>query len=210
MATFGCMHPLVLSTMYPYPRREEAASRAFTAAELALIASEGAWISASPEVEQQMGLGAPPLRAMLDAGVDPTVSVDVVAAATGDLRTQVRMLLQTQRMLDHAANQPGPMLSWPGTLPYVTSHAAASLGLDQQIGVLAPGRKADVVLIRRSDPGVAPVSSATMAALTAPASAVDTVLVGGQILKQHGELAAGNLAWLRSSVEQARDRLLGL
>lgn len=180
----------------------------FTPSEMALIAGAGAWISASPDTELQMGIGAPPLRAMLDAGVGPTVSVDVVTAADGDLRVQLRMLLQTQRMLDHAAGLPGPLLAWEATLPFVTANAAASLGLGGQIGRLAPGMQADLVLINKNDPGVAPVISATMALLTAPTSAIDTVMVGGEIVKSGGQLVAGDLGWLRAAVEQARDNLL--
>jgi cytosine/adenosine deaminase-related metal-dependent hydrolase len=181
---------------------------AFTATDLALVAGAGGWLSVSPDTELQMGLGAPPLRAMLDAGVRPTVSVDVVAAAAGDLRVQLRLLLQTQRMLDHAAGRTGPLLPWDATLPYVTGHAAASLGLQDQIGRLTPGLQADLVLINLADPSVAPVSSATMAALTAPAGAVDTVLVAGRTVKRGGQLVVGDLSWLRAAVEQARDRLL--
>ena len=136
---------------------------AFTPAELALIAGAGAWVSVSPDTELQMGLGAPPLRAMLDAGVRPTVSVDVVTAADSDLRVQLRLLLQTQRMLDHAAGLGGPLLPYSAALAYVTGHAAASLGLDDRIGVLAPGRQADLVLIDLADPGLAPVDDATLA-----------------------------------------------
>lgn len=180
----------------------------FTPSELDLVAAAGSRLSVSPDTELQMGLGAPALRAMLDAGLDPTVSVDVVAAAAGDLRTQLRLLLQTQRMRDHAAGQGGPLLSWDGTLPYVTGNAAASLGLEGQIGRLAPGWQADVVLIDLDDPGVAPVGSAVTTTLTAPASAIDTVLVAGQVVKQGGQLTVGDLGWLRSSAEQARARLL--
>lgn len=181
---------------------------AFTSAELALIAAAGAWVSVSPDTELQMGLGAPPLRAMLAAGVLPTVSVDVVTAADGDLRVQVRMLLQTQRMLDHAAGLGGPHVAYTAALPYVTSHAAASLGLQSQIGVLAPGKQADLVLIDLADPGVASVDDAALAVLTAPASAVDTVMVAGRIVKRDGQLLAGDLGWLRGAARQARARLL--
>lgn len=180
----------------------------FTPAELALVASAGGWVSSSPDTELQMGLGAPALRALLDAGVLPTVSVDVVAAAAGDLRVQLRLLLQTQRMRDHAAGNGDPLLPWDATLPYVTCNPAASLGLGGQIGRLAAGRQADVVLLDLADPGVAPPISAVATALTAPASAVDTVLVAGRVVKSGGQLVAGDLGWLRDSAAQARDRLL--
>jgi 5-methylthioadenosine/S-adenosylhomocysteine deaminase len=181
---------------------------AFSSTDLGLIANAGAWISSSPDTELQMGLGAPPLRAMLDAGVLPTVSADVVAAASGDLRVQLRLLLQTQRLLDSLDSWSGPMLPWSTLTPYVTHNAAASLLLDNAIGRLAPGMQADVVLIDLSDPAVGPVESAELTMLTAPPSAVHTVLVGGEILKQDGQLVAGDLTWLRGGVELARNRLL--
>jgi 5-methylthioadenosine/S-adenosylhomocysteine deaminase len=180
----------------------------FTPAEMALVAGAGAWISIAPETELQMGLGAPPLRPMLDAGVRPTVSVDVVAAASGDLRVQLRLLLQTQRLLDHLAGRTGPLLPWDTLMPFVTGNAAGSLGLGDQIGRLAPGRQADVVLINLADPSMAPVSSAGMALRTAPVSAVDTVMVAGKVHKRDGQLTVGDLGWLRTTVEQARNRLL--
>jgi cytosine/adenosine deaminase-related metal-dependent hydrolase len=182
---------------------------AFTAEELSLIADAGAWVTLAPETEMQMGLGAPPLRAMLEAGLRPTVSVDVVAAAAGDLRVQVRLLLQTQRMLDQRDGRAGPLLPLRGVLPYATSHAAASLGLAGEIGTLAPGRQADLVLIDRADPGIAPTRSAAVAALVAHAGAVDTVLVAGRIVKRRGRLIGLDLPKLRRQAEEAGRRLLG-
>lgn len=181
---------------------------AFTADELRLVAEAGGWISSSPETELQMGLGAPPLRPMRDAEVRPTVSVDVVATAAGDLRVQLRMLLQTQRMLDHAAGLAEPLLPLSTVLPYATIHAAGSLGLADQIGTLTPGSQADLVLINRADPGVAPAAPAVVAMLAAHPAAVDTVLVAGRVVKRHGRLVGVDLSRLRRRAEAARRRLL--
>jgi 5-methylthioadenosine/S-adenosylhomocysteine deaminase len=181
---------------------------AFTAEELELIAGAGAWVTLAPETEMQMGLGAPPLRAMLDAGVRPTVSVDVVAAAAGDLRLQLRLLLQTQRMLDHRNGYDGPMLSLHTVLPYVTGYGASSLGLAAEVGCMAPGRQADLVLIDRTDPAVAPARSAAVAALVAHPGAIDTVLVAGRVVKRRGRLTGVDLPRLRRLAETASRRLL--
>jgi cytosine/adenosine deaminase-related metal-dependent hydrolase len=118
------------------------------------------------------------------------------------------MLLQNQRWRDFADGHSGPMLSYASTLPYVTSNAAASLGLGDEIGRLAPGRKADIILINTADPALAPATDAVLALLTAPASAIDTVLVDGHVVKRNGALNAGNLGWLRDAARQARNRLL--
>jgi cytosine/adenosine deaminase-related metal-dependent hydrolase len=180
----------------------------FTADELRLVAEAGAWVSSSPETELQMGLGAPSLRPMRDAAMRPTVSVDVVAAASGDLRVQLRLLLQTQRALDHAAGLAEPLLPLSTVLPYATTHAAASLGLADEIGTLTPGRQADLVLIDRADPGIVPVAPATVAMLAAHPAAVDTVLVAGRVVKRHGRLVGVDLPGLRRRAEAARRRLL--
>jgi len=181
---------------------------AFDSTDLSLIASSGTWVSLSPDTEMQMEMGAPPLRALLDAGASPTVSVDVVTASSGDLRVQLRMLIQNQRWRDFSAGLSGPMLSYASTVPYVTSNAAASLGLGNQIGRLAPGRKADIVLINTADPALAPATDTTLAYLTAPPSAIHTVLVDGHVVKQNGVLNAGNLGWLRDAARLAVTRLL--
>lgn len=181
---------------------------AFTTEELRLVAGAGGWLTISPDTELQMGLGAPALRAILDAGLRPTVSVDVVAAAAGDLRTQLRLLLQTQRMLDHAAGREGPLLPWRDGLAYVTTNAAASLGLAGTVGTLTPGAAADLVLIDLTAPALAPIAAPELAALAAPAAAVDTVLVAGRVVKRAGRLVDVDLTGLRRRAGEASQRLL--
>jgi 5-methylthioadenosine/S-adenosylhomocysteine deaminase len=182
---------------------------AFTVEDLRLIAEAGAWLTISPDTELQMGLGAPPLRPMIEAGLRPTVSVDVVAAATGDLRVQLRLLLQTQRLLDHTAGRVGPILPWEATLPYATTNAAASLGLAGAVGRLAPGLQADLVLIDRAHPCLVPTVTPMLAMLVAPAAAIDTVLVAGRVVKRHGSLTGVDLPALHHRAEEASRRLLG-
>jgi cytosine/adenosine deaminase-related metal-dependent hydrolase len=187
----------------------------FTPGDFALIAEHGAHMSSSPEVEMQMGLGAAPLTGMLAGGVHPTVSVDIVPAVGGELFTQLRFLLQTQRMLDHQEAQRNgtPLTSLPvstrDVLPYATTHAAASLGLGDRIGSLTPGKQADVIVVDALDlnlflaePGAALVSAAH------PGN-VDTVLVAGRIVKRAGQLVGVQLGPLRRDARVARRRLLG-
>lgn len=186
----------------------------FTPADFALVAAHGAHVSSAPEVEMQMGLGAAPLTRMLASGVHPTLSVDIVPAVGGELFSQLRFMLQTQRMLDQQqAQQNGtPLTSLPvstrDVLPYVTTHPAASLALGDTIGSLTPGKQADVILVNAldlnlflSEPSAALVSAAH------PGN-VDTVLVAGRIVKRHMQLVGVDLAPLRRDARIANQRLL--
>jgi cytosine/adenosine deaminase-related metal-dependent hydrolase len=186
----------------------------FTPGDFAIVAAHGAHVSSAPEVEMQMGLGASPLTRMLAGGLHPSVSVDVVPAVGGELFTQLRFILQTQRMIDQqVAQQNGtPLTSLPVTtrdvLPYATTHPAASLGLDGEIGSLTPGKQADVIVVDAldlnlflSEPSAALVSAAH------PGN-VDTVLVAGRIVKRHRQLVGVDLAPLRRDARLANQRLL--
>jgi cytosine/adenosine deaminase-related metal-dependent hydrolase len=180
-----------------------------------IIAGAGAHVSCSPEVEMQKGFGLPPLGAMLAGGARPTVSVDVVTAIGGDLLTQLRFLLQTQRAVDHrtALEQTGtPLPALPVTtdqvLPYVTTHPAASLGLAQQVGSLTPGKRADLVLYDTTDLNLF-LSEATAALVqSAHPGNVHTVIVDGHIVKRHKRLVGLDLAELRAKAHHANQRLL--
>lgn len=71
--------------------------------EFELIGDSGGSVSITPEVEMQMGMGMPPLRETLEGGAIPSIGVDIVSNVSGDMFTQTRTALQTQRALD---NQP--------------------------------------------------------------------------------------------------------
>lgn len=188
---------------------------AMTEADFTLIAQAGAHVSCSPEVEMQKGFGFAPLSAILAGGARPTVSVDVVTAIGGQLLTQVRFLLQTQRALDHQAafEQTGaPLPELPITtrdvLPYVTTHPAASLRQDHRIGQLTPGRQADLVLIDTGDLNVLLSEPSAALVQSVHPGNIDTVLVAGRIVKQHRRLVGVDLDRLRRKARHAHRRLL--
>jgi cytosine/adenosine deaminase-related metal-dependent hydrolase len=188
---------------------------AMTVDDFRIIAAAGAHVSCSPEVEMQKGFGLPPLGAMLAGGARPTVSVDVVTAIGGDLLTQLRFLLQTQRAVEHrtALEQTGsPLEALPVTtrdvLPYVTTNPAASLGLADQIGSLTPGRRADIVVYDTTDLNLYLSEPTAALVQSAHPGNVHTVLVDGHIVKRHKQLVGLDLTELRAKAHHANQRLL--
>lgn len=179
------------------------------------IARSGGHVSCSPEVEMQKGFGRCPLGTILAAGARPTVSVDAVTAVGGDLLTQLRFALQTQRLADHreAREETGePLPSLPITtrdvLPYATTHAAASLGLDHRIGSLTPGRQADIVLFDADDLNIFLSEPSAALAQSAHPGNVHTVLVAGRVVKRDRRLVGVDLEPLRRKARHANRRLL--
>ena len=81
-------------------------------------------------------------------------------------------------------------------------------GLEDRVGSITPGKKADLVIIETKSPNVAPVIDPVAAVvLAADISNVDTVIVDGQIRKRGGKIVAP-LDGPRQLVERSRDFLV--
>jgi 5-methylthioadenosine/S-adenosylhomocysteine deaminase len=182
--------------------------------EFRTLADKGVSVSITPEVEMQMGLGLPPTGAVLAAGGRLNIGTDVVTGVSTDMFTQMRFLLQTQRALANDAFHRQEMmpdklsLTARDALEFATIKAARCYGLDGKIGSLSPGKEADIVLLRKSDINLrtAPDPIAAIV-LHAGVANVDTVIVGGNIVKQNGKLTYGDLPRRLGELERSSARL---
>ena len=127
----------------------------------------------------------------------PTFGTDIISNNSGDLLVQARLGLQTQRLLDNAEvlkTHEGPetlTLSVRDILRAVTINGAKALGLERKIGTLEPGKDADLILVRTDEINTMPLNyTAATLLLHAHPGNVDTVMVGGTILKRSGNLVA--------------------
>ena len=186
----------------------------FSEEELRLVAESGGSISIAPQVEVQMGHGWPPVMKAIEYGLPPSLSIDVVTTAPGDMFTEMRSAFGTERARVNAecwqADTPVPdtMLTARQMLEMATINGARVAGLDDRTGSLTPGKRADVVLIDARALNVAPVIDPVAAVtLCADVSNVETVMVDGQIRKRDGKLV-GDVDRARNLVEAARDYLL--
>ncbi|QKV96003.1 amidohydrolase family protein [Streptomyces sp. NA02950] len=181
--------------------------------ELAMLARAGAKVSCTPESEIQMGMGHPVISRSLNLGIKPTLGCDIISLSSGDLFTQMRMGLQDARCL---INDPLNALDQaPDTLPlsvrdalaWGTVNGAEALGLADVTGTLAPGKKADIVVVGGGLnvlPRPEPVGAMVV---QANAANVRTVLVNGVIRKRDGELVGVSKERLRQQILESTDRL---
>jgi 5-methylthioadenosine/S-adenosylhomocysteine deaminase len=181
-----------------------------------LVADSGGTISIAPQIEAQMGHGWPPVLKSMEFGLRPSLSIDVVTTAPGDIFTQIRAAFACDRARVNAAGWEAgaegdvsdTMLTSRQMLELATINGAHVAGLEDRTGSLTPGKQADVVLLDATALNVAPVID-PVAAVTncADVSNVDTVLIGGQVRKRDGKLVADTEA-ARRLVEASRDHLL--
>ncbi len=161
-----------------------------TAADRDLMASTGTTLSVSPASELLFGWGAPQITEMLDAGVGLSLSIDnTMLVGHADPFTGMRLALSL------AAVKLGVELAFPPrrVLELATIDGARDLGLDDRIGSLTPGKRADLILVRAGDVNTGPLADpvSTVVRSAQPAN-VDTVMVDGRILKSGGCLVGAD------------------
>ena len=188
-----------------------------SAERLTPLLERGVTVSVTPECELQMGFGDPVTGRLRALGALPSIGTDVESAMGPDMFTNMRMALQYQRALDNQdvldATGKAPERVSIGAreaLLWATLGGARMAGLEKRVGSLAPGKQADLVLLRADDlnmaPAIDPVHSIVFHAGTAN---VDTVLVAGRVVKERGRLAYGDLARLKAALVAVGRRVAG-
>ncbi len=93
-------------------------------------------------------------------------------------------------------------------LELATIKSAQCFGLDGRIGSLTPGKEADVVLLRKTDINMRAAADPISAiVLHAGVANVDTVIVGGNVVKQNGKLTHRDLPQRLAELERSSKRL---
>jgi len=182
--------------------------------EIRLIGESGATASCSVEEESHMGHGPPAVERLLDVGVRPSLSIDTCSNVSGSMFALMRAALASvrgaanQRRLDEGIDPTSVDLSVVDVLELATLQGARANGLDAATGSLSPGKQADVVVLNCDAPGMFPINYAAGAAVMGgEVSRVETVIVGGEVLKRDGALVGVDLVALRREAEACRDRL---
>jgi cytosine/adenosine deaminase-related metal-dependent hydrolase len=188
--------------------------------ELRMLANVGAHAVASPTAESMMGSGTPSTGRMRDAGLRLAFGTDSVCCATGDLFQEARAALAIERVLrvlpilseDRTVENFGQLgMTSREVLEGITLGGARATWMDDKIGSLTPGKRADVILLRKSDLNLSSGGDVAAALVTAANGGnVDTVIIDGEIVKRDGALVGLDLDRIRSEANDARDRVYAL
>jgi 5-methylthioadenosine/S-adenosylhomocysteine deaminase len=165
---------------------------ALTDRDMELLAASGAGVAHCPESNMKLASGMAPIAELLAQGVPVGLGTDGCASNNNlDMLTEMDTAakLAKVRGLDPTA------LPAPQALSLATSQGAKVLGLEGEVGRLAPGLKADVVVIDLDQPHLTPMYDPySHLAYAATGADVQTVVVEGRILVEDRRLLAFDLS----------------
>jgi 5-methylthioadenosine/S-adenosylhomocysteine deaminase len=181
------------------------------------IAATGGSVSVSTESEQSAGQGYPSSWTLREYGIPVSLSMDTSVWWSGDLFSAMRATLGADRSREHfeahakAETVTQLHLRAEHVVDWATRGGAKALGMDDKLGSLEAGKKADIVLIKNDDsPVMFPILNPYgHVAFQAQRSDVDTVMVNGRLVKRDHKLVGVDLAAARTTVEATIEYLVG-
>jgi 5-methylthioadenosine/S-adenosylhomocysteine deaminase len=158
----------------------------------------------NPASNLRIGSGLAPVKKFLSAGVNVGLGTDGAASNDG------QNMFDAMRLAALIHNQAGTdfkdWVSPAQALAMATRDGASAFGLDA--GVLAPGKLADLVLLRRDTHAFTPLNDVVAQLVFCEnGSGVDTVVVNGDVVVTGGRLAKVEEKEVLRFAEQARRRL---
>ena len=180
------------------------------------IVERGGMFTVTAEIELQMGSGDPLTGMLMALGSPVSIGSDVEPAARGDMFAAMRVTLQHERnrgiteTLARTGTRPTAMpVTCRQALEWATINGARMVGLDHRIGSLAPGKQADVILVRADDINMVPVHDPVASVVMQGGVAnVDTVLIAGQVMKRNGKLLCADLDARKATLRRSGERIL--
>ena len=166
-----------------------------TERDIDLLADARSTVAHNASSNLRLKNGIAPVNPMLARGLNVTMGTDSTAINDDD------DFLQEMRLVSKLHRQPGldsPAITVDQVLTMATANAAAPTGFGNEIGVLEPGRRADMVLVRLDsledpylDQELPPVE---LVLGRAKSKDIAAVIVDGEVLLQDGVHTRANKA----------------
>ena len=157
--------------------------------EIGLMRETGTHISHNPTSNAKLGTGVARVMEYLEAGINVGLGHDSTEGVnTGDLFQVMKFASLMQR----ASRMDADLLHAARLLTMATRNGSDALG--HETGVLAPGKKADLIVIDIDDPGFTPLVPGNRnqvyshLAFAAHGRAVTTVVIDGELVMRDREL----------------------
>lgn len=163
-----------------------------TRSEIEQLATCGVHIVHCPESNLKLAAGACPVQHLVNAGVNVALGTDG-AASNNDLDMLGEM--RTAALFAKQVAQDASAISAAQVIRMATLNGAKALGLETEIGTLAPGKAADIIAIDLNDPACQPIyNPLSQIVYSATRAQVSDVWVAGKQRVAHGQLVGQDIA----------------
>ena len=180
------------------------------------LVEAGVSFTSTPENELGQGHCTQVTRQLLAVGAAPSLGTDTEIVSPGEILVAARITLALQRALMHdqafersGLGQEATSLTAKQALSWATVEGARALGLDDQIGSLQPGMKADLVVVDARALNLWPMHDPVATALHAHGGNVEAVMIGGTWRKRNHALVEAAIDDIKDEVRQSGARLVG-
>ena len=175
--------------------------------EINLITETGSKVVHCPMANAYLGYGIAPISKMLSRGIPVGLGTDGAASYTYDMWEIGR----AAAMLQKASQLDGEAITAEEILAMLTIDGAKALGIDDQVGSLELGKRADVIVVDFSKPHLLPVGRVVPKLVySTGGDDVRDVIVDGQLLMEDRQLKTLDKAAIMQSALAAREELVQL
>jgi cytosine/adenosine deaminase-related metal-dependent hydrolase len=171
--------------------------------DIALLASHDVAVAHCPRSNALLGCGIAPLSELREAGVRVGLGTDSPNSAMSfDMFDEMRAAVMGARARERRSD----VLSAADALALATFGSAQALGLEEEIGSLAPGKRADLAVVSLAGSPYLPWEEPAAAVVFGGSpDRVKTTIVGGKVRYERGVFEWHDL---RKSAAEARARML--
>jgi len=170
------------------------------------LGDKGASVAHNPGSNMRLGSGLADARAMLERRVNLGIGTDGANCADN------QNMYEAMRLASFVSKVQGPdwrrWLSTREAALAATEGSARALGFGGRIGRIAPGYKADIVMLDLDHPNWLPLNDPVNQLVhTEDGTAVASVMIGGRLVVDNRRVTTVDLGRLRTRVAAARERL---
>ena len=175
--------------------------------DMARLGDRGASVAHNPGSNMRLGSGLADARAMLERRVNLGIGTDGASCADN------QNMYEAMRLASFVSKVQGPdwrrWLTTREAALAATEGSARALGFGDRIGRIAPGWKADIVMLDLGHPNWLPLNDPVNQLVHCEdGTAVDHVMIGGRMVVRDRRVLTVDLVRLRQRVAEARERLL--
>ena len=171
------------------------------------LADAGACVAHNPGSNMKLGSGLGAARKMRDRGITLGIGTD------GCLSSDNQNVFEAMRTAAFISRVQGPdprqWLTAAEAFEAATKGGARALGMENSIGQLAPGFKADVVFLDLTNINYVPLNEPLLhVVFVEDGTGVDRVMVGGRMLVEGGKVLGVDMVKLAAEANAAAEHLV--